>query len=107
MRTVSAIERAVLLETSEVLQVNSLPSELMPTAASERDHPAQPAILPLVEVERQVIVHALEASAYNVADAAQALGVNRVTLYHKLKKYDLPLHPPSPASPHGGQDERL
>ena len=92
----NAIERAVLLETSEVLQVNSLPPELSPTAPAGREAPPLPAIPPLAEIERSHISHALEASAYNVADAAQALGVNRVTLYRKLKKYDLSPHPPSP-----------
>ena len=94
----NAIERAVLLETTEVLQANSLPLELSPTAAAEGDAKGQPAILPLVEIERQAIAQALEILAWNVGDAAQALGVNRVTLYRKLKKYDLPLHAPVSAA---------
>ena len=93
----NAIERAVLLETTEVLQVNSLPSELTPVAAAERDPSAQPAILPLEDVERQAIARALDISAYDVGAAAQALGVSRVTLYRKLKKHDLSSRPPSPA----------
>ena len=86
----NAIERAVLLETSEVLQANSLPSALSAAAAPL----APPAILPLAEVERQAIARALETSAWNVAGAAQALGVSRVTLYRKLKQYDLSTRPP-------------
>ena len=82
----SAIERAILLEKSQVLQVDSLPSTLSPTAAAER---REPAILPMAEVERRAIAHALEVSGWNVATAARALGLNRVTLYRKLKKYDL------------------
>ena len=35
------------------------------------------------------MAHALEVSGHNVAAAARALGVNRATLYRKLKKYDL------------------
>ena len=93
----NAIERAILLEKSEVLQVDSLPSALSPTAAAtENGGPAQPAILPMAEVERRTIAHALEVSGWNVATAAQALGLNRVTLYRKLKKYDLSSQPPSP-----------
>lgn len=89
----NAIERAILLEKSEVLQADSLPSALLPTAAAER---REPAILPMEEVERRAIAHALEVSGWNVADAARALGLNRVTLYRKLKKYDLSSQPPSP-----------
>ena len=87
----NAIKRAVLLETSEVLQISSLPPELSPMIASPR-HPAAPTgVLPLVEVERQAIAHALEAAAHNVTDAARSLGIDRTTLYRKLKKYGLPV----------------
>ena len=86
----NAIERAVLLETTEWLQVNDLPPELSPPVASLNDPAASRAILPLSEVERQAISYALALSAHNVAEAAQALGVNRATLYRKLKKYCLP-----------------
>ena len=87
----NAIERAVLLETTDVLQVNNLPPRLSPIAASQRDHTAPRVVLPLAEVERQALVHALEVSANNVSAAARALGLNRATLYRKLKKYDLPV----------------
>ena len=85
----NAIERAVLLETTDVLQVNNLPSQLSPIVDSRRDRAAPTAVLPFSEVERQALVHALEASANNVTVAARALGLGRATLYRKLKKYDL------------------
>lgn len=43
----------------------------------------------MAEVERRAVVRALEISANNVSAAARALGLNRATLYRKLKKYDL------------------
>ena len=85
----NAIERAVLLETTDVVQLNSLPPRLSPVVASRRDLTEPAEILPLAEVERQALVHALEVSANNVTQAAQALGLNRATLYRKLKKYGL------------------
>ena len=85
----NVIERAVLLETTEVLQAGNLPSQLFPTGAGQEDRRAPPAILPLEEVERQAMVQALELSDNNASAAARALGVNRATLYRKLKKYDL------------------
>ena len=85
----NAIERAVLLETTDVLQLNSLPPQLSPIVASRKDPAAPAAILPLAEVERQALVHALELSANNVTEAARSLGLNRSTLYRKLKKYGL------------------
>ena len=84
----NAIERAVLLETTAVLQVGSLPPEVLQVAV-RKDSLGSEAILPLETVERRHLVHALEASQDNVARAAQALGINRATLYRKLKKYGL------------------
>ena len=85
----NAIERAVLLETTDVLQVNNLPPQLSPIVGSGSDRQAPTVVLPLAEVERQALVHALEASGNNVSEAARALGLNRATLYRKLKKYGL------------------
>ncbi len=84
----NAIERAVLLETTAVLQVNNLPPELLPLSDPE-DALDSAGILPLETVERQALVHALKASRNNVARAARGLGINRATLYRKLKKYGL------------------
>ena len=85
----NAIERAVLLETTDVLQANNLPPQLSPIVGSGSDRQEPTVVLPLAEVERQALVHALEASGNNVSEAARALGLNRATLYRKLKKYDL------------------
>lgn len=86
----NAIERAVLLGAAKVLQVDNFPPELSPIVASRQNTTVPTAILPLSEIERQAIVHALGHSAHNVALAARALGINRATLYRKLRKYDLP-----------------
>ena len=85
----NAIERGVLLETSDVLQVNNLPPQLSPIVDIRRDPTAPTAVLSLAEVERQALTHAMEVSANNVTKAARALGLGRATLYRKLKKYDL------------------
>ena len=90
----NAIERAVLLETSEVLQAGNLPPDLTPLAAARNGSGGGPGGIPplaepLAEIERQALIHALEASAGNVSEAARALGINRATLYRKLKKNGL------------------
>src|SRR5262249_16426742 len=40
-------------------------------------------------VERDLIVHALEAHGNNRSRAAEALGIDRTTLYRKMRKYGL------------------
>jgi len=85
----NAIARAVLLETTGVLQADNLPSQLSPAVALGRDPSTPLAILPLTEIERQALIHALEATGNNMTQTAQALGISRVTLYRKLKRYNI------------------
>ena len=85
----NAIARAVLLETTGVLQADNLPSQLSPVVALGRDLSTPLAIQPLTEIERQALIHALEATGNNITQTAQALGISRVTLYRKLKKYNI------------------
>ena len=87
----NAIERAVLPETTEVLQAHNLPPRLSPIAAARRYATRPAAILPQAEVERQALIHSLEVPAGNVTETARSLGHNRATLHRKLKKYGL--HP--------------
>ena len=83
----NAIENAVLLETTDILQPRSLPMSLLQAEPSSATDAA--VILPLDAVERNTIRHALEASDNNISRAAEALGINRSTLHRKLKKYNL------------------
>ena len=76
----NVICRAMVLETTSVLQAGNLPPELSLPGTS-----ASP-ITGLAEIERQWIAHALEVSGHNLTKAAQALGIDRTTLYRKLKK---------------------
>ena len=65
-------------------------------ARLERLEAAQPAsaskLPPLVEVEREHILRALEATGGNKARAARILGMDRKTLYRKLDQYGLERH---------------
>ncbi len=85
----NAIERAVLLEKTDVLQVDSLPPQLFVAHASADEHSTAASVLPLQEVERRALTQALQASGNNITRAARALGINRVTLHRKLKRYGL------------------
>ena len=70
------------------------------------ERPAAAGILPLKEAlegpERQLILEALEALNGNRQKTAQVLGINRTTLYKKMKKYGLcSTRPPEPTDPPG------
>ena len=87
----NAIEGAVLLETTDLLQRRSLPLHLLQSVSQiPLDNPTDTSIiLPLDEVERRTIIHAIEVTDNNISRAAQALGIDRSTFYRKLKKYNL------------------
>ena len=53
--------------------------------------PSSTEILPFEEVERQTLAHALKVMNNNVTKAAEALNIDRSTLYRKLKLYQLPV----------------
>ncbi len=91
----NVIERAVLLETSGILQSSSLPPKIltvrkriyMSTSQDEDSVPTE--ILELGEVEKRAIERALEATGNNIRQTAKVLGINRATVYRKLEKYKL------------------
>ena len=96
----NTVERAVLLERSDVLQAsNPALSGLHSTGvgytpdSTDDNMPSPPStlteILSLEEMEKQALVHALAVTGNNITKAAQALGISRVTIHRKLKRYSL------------------
>lgn len=89
------IERAVLLETSGVLQADSLPPEIHSANGRSYVYAAQDSgfdmteILTLEEVEKRALAHALKVTENNIRQTAKVLGINRATVYRKLEKYNL------------------
>jgi len=43
----------------------------------------------MVAPEKQIIIEALEANGWNRQKTAKLLGINRTTLYKKMKKYGI------------------
>jgi DNA-binding NtrC family response regulator len=46
-------------------------------------------VVPLQELERRAIAHALKETRGDRTTAAQLLGIGRTTLYRKLKEYQI------------------
>lgn len=81
----NAVERAVVLLTGEYISERELPLAIagtpVPILSSADDE-----ILPLVEVEKEVILSALEKTGGNKTEAARQLGITRKTLLAKLSR---------------------
>ena len=86
----NVIERALVLGDGPVLEQDDLPPELLhaaPLGPARTD--ADVVVRPLAELEREAIVAALSATGGNKARAAALLGIDRTTLYRKLKDYSI------------------
>jgi DNA-binding NtrC family response regulator len=79
----NAIERAVVVGSGDVIRAADLP--LRVTAVSA-DGPRPGS---LAEAERAHVQSVLDASGWNITRAARVLEIDRVTLYNKIRKYDL------------------
>lgn len=78
-----AIERSVLITTSEQIQSGDLGLE------SERAGSAKIEDMSLEEVESLLIKKALTRHSGNISHAAEALGLSRSALYRRMQKYGL------------------
>jgi DNA-binding NtrC family response regulator len=99
-----AIERAVLLCRGERLQLEDLGVELgdarAPSAAlpAPYEGAARPLTAALAEPERALVRRALEATGGRRGRAAELLGINRTTLFNKMRKHGLLDFPPARGS---------
>jgi DNA-binding NtrC family response regulator len=105
----NVIERAVILENTSKLQIESLPGEIillhdhddvdgadefesdnvgeMNLSSLQIDFPDEG--ISLFKLEKQIIQKAIEKAETNQTKAAKLLGISRDTLRYKIKKYNL------------------
>jgi len=82
----NAIEHAVALGTNPIINIGDLPSSLQyPKTLCVPDRNE---IVPLEELERRAVLHALRETGDKLI-AARMLGIGKTTLYRKLKRYDM------------------
>lgn len=81
----NAVERAVVLLTGEYISERELPLAIVGTPVSGRPLGGN-LIQPLVEVEKEAILAALEKTGGNKTEAARQLGITRKTLLAKLSR---------------------
>ena len=90
----NAIEYAVVLARQNSIGVKELPAEIqLPTALqqAERGVPPRTGVQSLDDVERNTILQALAECHGNKKKAAELLGIQRPTLYNKMRRYAIEL----------------
>jgi transcriptional regulator with PAS, ATPase and Fis domain len=82
----NTIEHAVVVADTSQIERKDLPQYLSPKKA---DGYVKVSCNSLEELERRHILNILKANDWNIRKSAMVLGINRVTLYNKIKKYQL------------------
>jgi len=92
----NSIERALMLDTDGVIDIDDLQPEIARSAGGETDGgdaftPGADMLIgrPLTEVEKYYIARALELTDGKRAEAAKMLGIGERTLFRKIKEYGL------------------
>jgi DNA-binding NtrC family response regulator len=85
----NAIEYAVVLARNDIIGIKELPAEIqLPPALQTTPAPARRSgVASLDDMERETILQALAQTHGNKKKAAQLLGIQRPTLYNKMKRY--------------------
>jgi DNA-binding NtrC family response regulator len=81
----NVLERAIVVAPGSIVQ----PADLGIGPSRSPDTGAQDEPVSLEDVERRHIAGVIRRTGGNVSHAARLLGIDRVTLYNKLKKYQL------------------
>ena len=87
-----AVERAVLVDTRDRLEVDSFTDLAAPAA---RDQPAdslpEVGAMTIDEIERAMILKSMRHHAGNISKVAESLGLSRPALYRRFEKYEIPV----------------
>ena len=86
----NVIERAVLLGKNAVIGLDDLPAHLLAASPTAVETSSVRTLKDALEApERQIILNVLEANQWNRHATAETLGINRTTLYKKMKRLGL------------------
>ena len=88
----NAMEYAVVLARKDKISVKELPGEVqLPAALQQSERNVNGGVQNLDDLERNAIIQALAQCHGNKKKAAQVLGIQRPTLYNKMKRYAIEL----------------
>jgi len=80
----NVIERAVVITKHPIIQSEDLPANIQNFQESKGVKPKT-----IKEVEREHILHTLKENRWNISQTSKVLGIDRSTLYKKIRQYGL------------------
>ena len=85
----SAFEYAFVVCHESLIQPGHLPPNILRTG--EEEDPSRRVVVDATEAQRRDLIDALRASGGNQSEAARRLGVSRVTVWKRIKKFQIDL----------------
>jgi len=85
----NAIEGAVIMAKTEVVNKRDIPNVAKFSSEPEKSSNGKTLRTAVEEPEREHIISVLNDCNWSRSKAAATLGVNRTTLYNKMKKYNI------------------
>jgi len=85
----NVIERSIALSNGEAVDSKDLPEHLFQMKPSDLIDDLATDNMPLTEVEKRYIMRILQRTDWHQSKAADILGIDRKTLYRKIKEYNL------------------
>lgn len=85
----NVIERMVILSYEDVIKATCLPKEISFEAVIHNNYVLPEGGINLDELEKDLIIQALQRTEYNQTKAAKLLGISRHTLIYRMDKYAL------------------
>jgi transcriptional regulator with PAS, ATPase and Fis domain len=85
----NVVERAVVMARGSTIGLTDLPEDLLQFSVQTFRRTSQGAMLSLEEVEGQYIRWVLQKTGWNKTRAAEILGIDRVSLWRKIKRHAL------------------
>ena len=85
----NAIEGAVIMAKTEIINKWDIPNGAKFKAIAQKPSHDKPLKKVLEQPEREQIINVLKQVNWNRIRAAAMLGINRTTLYNKMKKYNI------------------
>ncbi|MEO0094310.1 MAG: sigma-54 dependent transcriptional regulator [candidate division WOR-3 bacterium] len=82
----NVIEHSIVVCKSGEIQIENLPAYLVKV---QKEPTLTSATLSLAQMEKEHILNVLNTNNWNIKRSAEILGINRLTLYKKIKRYNL------------------
>jgi len=85
----NALESAIILSKNNKITIEIIPENIKPFKSNDPDIKGDREANSLIDIEKEVIFKVLKEVKGNITKASRALGIDRSTLYRKIKKFKI------------------